>query len=246
MSDEGGGGGFAAEALGFALAQYLKLVGRTNRFVIEPSDLDSCLGAHHPAVVAMWHGQHIMLPFARASNMTRVLAMVSRHRDAGVQAIALRRLNILPVRGSGARGEKVREKGGAKALIALRRELDGGATVAMTADVPKVARVAGLGIVTLGRISGRPIVPVAVVTSRRLDFKSWDRASVGLPFGRGAIVVGEPIRVAPDAGAAALEAARLAVQDGLDAVHARAYGLVGGVDPGAGLRPAPGASLRPA
>jgi hypothetical protein len=108
----------------------------------------------------------------------------------------------------------------------------------MTADVPKVARIAGLGIVTLGRISGRPIVPVAVVTSRRIDFNSWDRASIGLPFGRGAIVIGDSIHVAPDADAQAMERARLAVQDGLDSVHARAYALVGDVDPGRELRPA--------
>jgi lysophospholipid acyltransferase (LPLAT)-like uncharacterized protein len=41
---------------------------------------------------------------------------------------------------------------------------------AMTADMPKRARTAGLGIVTLARLSGRPIVPTAVVTSRRLQF----------------------------------------------------------------------------
>ena len=185
----------------------------------------------------MWHGQHIMLPYARAPSMKHVCAMVSRHRDAGAQAVGLRRLGIEPIRGSGARDGRVHEKGGAKALIGLRKQLERGATVAMTADVPKVARIAGLGIVTLGRISGRPIVPIAVATSRRIDFKSWDRASVGLPFGRGAIVIGAPICVPADADAEALEAARLAVQDGLDAAHARAYARVGGVDPGSGLRP---------
>ena len=234
----GGSSGFAGEALGLALAGYLRLVQRLNRFVVEPSDLESSLGVHHPAVVAMWHGQHIMLPYARAPQMDKARAMVSRHGDADLQAVALRRLGVLPVRGSGAKGDRVREKGGARALIALRKELEMGATVAMTADVPKIARIAGLGIVTLGRISGRPIVPVAVVTSRRIDFKSWDRASIGLPFGRGAIVIGEPIRVAAKADAEAMEAARLAVQDGLDAAHARAYALIGDVDPGAHLRPA--------
>jgi lysophospholipid acyltransferase (LPLAT)-like uncharacterized protein len=238
MRDAGGSTSFAGEALGLALAGYLRLVQRLNRFVVEPSDLDSCLGMHHPAVVAMWHGQHIMLPFARAPLMDKVRAMVSRHGDADLQAVALRRLGILPVRGSGAKGDRIREKGGARALIALRKELELGATVAMTADVPKIARIAGLGIVTLGRISGRPIVPIAVVTSRRIDFRSWDRASLGLPFGRGAIIVGEPIHVAANADAAAMETARLAVQDGLDAAHARAYAIVGDVDPGASLRPA--------
>jgi len=232
----GGNAGFAEEALGWALAQWLRLVQRTNRFVVEPGDLASNLGAHHPAVVAMWHGQHAMIPFARTPQMTKACAMVSRHRDAGMQAVALRRLNVEPIRGSGAHGDKVREKGGARALIGLRKKLEEGATIAMTADVPKIARVAGLGIVTLARISARPIIPVAVVTSRRLDFKSWDRASLGLPFGRGAIVVGEPIHVAANANEQEMEAARLAVQNGLDEVHARAYARVGGADPGAGLR----------
>jgi lysophospholipid acyltransferase (LPLAT)-like uncharacterized protein len=236
MRGEGGDDGFAERALGFALAQYLKLARRLNRFVVEPPDLEAQAAQRLPAIIAMWHGQHLMMPFAMPPSLPRVHAMVSRHRDAGAQAAALRWFRIEPIRGSGARGERIREKGGAKALIELKRLLDGGATVAMTADVPKVARVAGLGIVTLGRLTGRPILPVAVAASRRITFRSWDRASLGLPFGRGAIVFGEPIFVPAGADAAAMEAARLAVQNGLDAVHARAYALVGGVDPGADLR----------
>jgi len=103
--------------------------------------------------------------------------------------------------------------------------------------VPKTARVAGLGIVTLARLSGRPIVPTAVATSRRFDFRTWDRASLGKPFGRGAIVIGDLIHVAADADDGQMEAARQAVERGLDAVHARAYALVGAQDPGARLRP---------
>jgi lysophospholipid acyltransferase (LPLAT)-like uncharacterized protein len=118
----------------------------------------------------------------------------------------------------------------------MLRALEGGEMVVMTADVPKIARVCGEGIVTLARLSGRPIVPVAVVTSRRIDFKSWDRASVGLPFGRGAMVLGEPIFVAREAGDADLAAARRRVEDELDRVHARAYALIGATDPGAALK----------
>ena len=209
---------------------------RVNRFVVEPDDLEALAVRHHPAIIAMWHGQHLMMPFARHPSVPRVYAMVSRHRDAGAQAHALRWFRIEPVRGSGAHGERVREKGGARALIELKRLLDGGATVAMTADVPKIARVAGAGVVTLARLTGRPILPIAVATSRRFDFQSWDRASLGKPFGRGAIVFGEPILVAADADAEGLEAARRQVEAGLDGAHARAYALVGAADPGAGLR----------
>ncbi len=106
----------------------------------------------------------------------------------------------------------------------------------MTADVPKVSRVCGLGIVTLAQISGRPIVPVAVVTSRRIDFSSWDRASLGLPFGRGAMVLGEPIHVPRDAERGRARRGAPCRRAGLDAVHERAYALVGARDPGAKKR----------
>ena len=107
----------------------------------------------------------------------------------------------------------------------------------MTADIPKISRVCGLGIVTLAQLSGRPIVPVAVVTSRRIDFNSWDRASIGLPFGRGAIVLGEPVSVPREADEPALERLRQGVERELDRVHERAYALVGSRDPGAKTSP---------
>ena len=46
------------------------------------------------------------------------------------------------------------------------RALEDGYNVALTADVPKRSRVAGLGIIMLARESGRPIMPFAMATSR--------------------------------------------------------------------------------
>ncbi|MBV8471988.1 MAG: lysophospholipid acyltransferase family protein [Hyphomicrobiales bacterium] len=227
---------FAQEALGFLLAYYLKLVRRTNRFAREPADIDAMISGEAPVIVAMWHGQHLMVSFAWPKTITRMAALISRSVDGGAQAAALRRLGVQPVRGSAGRAERARRKGGAPALRELLRQLDSGASVALTADAAKRARVAGLGIVTLARLSGRPIVPTAVTVSRRFDFNSWDKASLGKPFGRGAIVVGDPIRVPADADDEAMEAARRAVEDGLDEVHARAYAMVGARDPGAGMR----------
>ena len=227
---------YGQEALGFLLASYLRLVKRTSNFVSDPADLEPVFRRETPAIGAMWHGQHLMLSFSWPQAIARVAALISRSGDGSMQAAALRRLGVIPVRGSGGRPGRVQRKGGAPALRGLLRALEGGASVAMTADVAKVARVAGLGIVMLARLSGRPILPIAVVAKRRIDFKSWDRASIGLPFNRCAIVIGDPIRVAPDADDAAMEAARRAVEEGLDAVHARAYAMVGSRDPGAGLR----------
>ena len=186
----------------------------------------------------MWHGQHLMLSFSWPDAIARVAALISRSRDGGMQAAALRRLGVIPVRGSGGarrpRSAQGRRAGAASDCCA---QLEDGATVAMTADVPKSRASRAWGSSRSARLSGRPILPMAVVASRRIDFKSWDRASIGLPFGRGAIVIGDPIRVPADAdddGDGGGAAARS--QDGLDAVHARAYAMVGARDPGAGLR----------
>ena len=224
------------EALGLGFALYLGLVRRTNRFLREPVDLEARIAGETPVIVAMWHGQHMMMTYAWPKSIERVGALISRHADAGAQAVALRWLGVIPVRGSGGRAEKSREKGGARAAISLKRLLDQGVAIVMTADVPKIPRQAGLGIVTLARISGRPIAPTAVTTSRRIDFDSWDKASIGKPFGRGAIIIGDLIHVPPDADAELMETLRRRVEEGLDEVHRRAYALVGATDPGAGLR----------
>jgi hypothetical protein len=225
------------EAAGALAAAYLGLVRRTNRFVVEPADFESRVGPDLPVIAAMWHGQHFMTHFAWPKG-AKVAALISRHGDAELNAIALKHLGVIPIRGSGGRAAKMVKRGGFAALREMLRALADGVTIVMTADVPKIARVAGPGVVTLAQHSGRPIYPVAVVTSRRFDFKSWDRASLGKPFGRGAIVVGDPIRVPREADAAQLETLRLAVQDGLDRAYARAYALVGSEDPGRGLRAA--------
>jgi lysophospholipid acyltransferase (LPLAT)-like uncharacterized protein len=167
----------------------------------------------------------------------RVAALISRHGDGEINAALLERLGVTAIRGSGGSPDKMRKRGGVAALREMLRALADGMTVVLTADVPKTARVAGPGVVALAQMSGRPIYPVAVVTSRRIDFNTWDRASLGLPFSRGAIVLGSPIEVAAEADADAREAARRAVEAGLDEVHRRAYALVGARDPGAVRRP---------
>ena len=218
-----------------AATGYLRLVRATNSFVQEPPRFVDSIAGELPVIVAMWHGQHFMIHYAWPAG-ARVSALISRHKDAELNAMVLQRFGVRPIRGSGGRAEKARRRGGMSALLDMVRALKGGETVVMTADVPKVSRKAGLGIVTLARLSGRPIYPLAVVTSRRFEFRSWDRASLGKPFGHGAMVLGSPVRVPPNADAEALEAARRSVERELDAVHARAYALVGGTDPGAGPR----------
>lgn len=228
---------FVQEILGFVAAMYLGLVRATTRFTLEPQDFPANIGPSLPVIAAMWHGQHFMVHFAWPKG-SRVAALISRHQDGEINAIVLRRLGVVAVRGSGGTAAKMRKRGGVAALREMLRELAQGASVVLTADVPKVARQAGAGIVALAQMSGRPIHPIAVVVCRRVDFKSWDRASFPLPFGRGAMVLGPAIHVDRHASPQDLEMARQNVETGLDAAHARAYGMIGQHDPGHGLNKA--------
>ena len=97
----------------------------------------------------------------------------------------------------------------------------------MTADVPKISRVAGMGVIKLAQHSGRPIYPVAIATSRRIELDNWDRSAVNLPFSRVALVTrGEGIHVPRDASAADLEASRQFVEQELNRLTQRAYDIV--------------------
>src|SRR5690606_4112157 len=157
----------------------------------------------------------------------RVHSMVARHGDAELIGQVLEHFGMDMIRGAGA-GTRRRNRGGAYALRAALRALKRGDCVAMTADVPPgPARIAGQGIVTLARLSGRPILPAAVATSRYRSFNTWSRMTLNLPFGKLAVVAGKPIYIGPEEDEESLEEARLAVQAGLNAVTARAYELAG-------------------
>ncbi|MDN5927860.1 MAG: lysophospholipid acyltransferase family protein [Hyphomicrobiales bacterium] len=207
-----------------------RLVYWTNPLAEGSDDTAQKLTQYMPAILTQWHGQHLLSTFDRPRHIP-VSVMLSRSADAELNALMMERNGFRTVRGSGGRdGSASANKGGARALIALKKSLDAGSTVAMIADIPHgTPRQAGMGIITLARISGRPILPVAYATSRRkvLD-KTWDKTTVNLPFGHRAVVFGEPVYVGRDADEAELEEKRRAVTAGLNAANAKAYALVDG------------------
>jgi len=215
------------KSLGVTAAEYLRFVRITSRFGIDPVDIYERVRPELPAIVAMWHGQHFMMPFFKRQEH-KVKVLISRHRDGEINAIAAERLGVEAIRGSGTSGRDFVKKGGVSGFKQMLDALSHGYNVALTADIPKVSRVAGRGIAQLARASGRPIFPVAVATSRRIQLHNWDRSVINLPFGRFAIAVGEPVRVATDADDMALEEARRLVETGLNRTTERAYAIAEG------------------
>jgi lysophospholipid acyltransferase (LPLAT)-like uncharacterized protein len=218
---------FVQRMIGNALACYLQMVRSTSTFVLDPPDFFDAIRPDLPVICAMWHGQHFLLPFARPPGH-EARAMISKSADGEINAIAAERLGMGAIRASGAhKPHQVAKRGGARGFIEALRALRDGASVSITADVPKISRVAGPGIVQLAARSGRPILPLAAATRWHVTLGSWDRATINLPFSTMSIATGPLIHVPQDADEAQIEAARLEVEAAMNAVTERAYELVG-------------------
>ena len=227
-------------AAGRGMARLINLVERTSRIVSEPAGLKARLAVAHPIILATWHGQFMMTVHLKPAGVN-VAAMVARHGDAELIGEAMSAFGVELIRGAGA-GERKKDRGGAHALRAAVAALAGEAgrepsSLVMTADVPPgPARRAGEGIITIARMSGCPIVPVAAATTRYKAFKTWSRMTINLPYSTLAFAAGDPIHVPRDADAATLERLRMELETSLNAATARAYALAG-ADPASATPP---------
>ena len=220
-------GSWFQRGIGFLAAEYLKFVWRTNRFTLDPPGLYERVERQLPAIFAFWHGQHFMTPFIKTKDSHVAKVLVSLHPDGEYNAIAAERLGIGTIRGSGDHGSGFHRKGGISAYREMVRALEENYNVAMTADVPKRSRIVGIGIIMLARESGRPIMPFAMATSRYIRLNNWDRTTINLPFGRGALIGVEEVYVPSDADAEKMEELRLKLEAILNEATRRAYAMVG-------------------
>jgi 3-deoxy-D-manno-octulosonic-acid transferase len=217
-------------AIGRLLARYVRFVGASSHQTAEMTERFEEHAHHHPCVITMWHGQFMLLPLARVTDIG-VDIMLARHGDAEVMGAVLREFGMGLIRGAGAGGRR-KDRGGVHAFRAAVQSLREGRSVGMTADVPGgEPRRAGLGVVMIARASGRPIVPMAIATSRYLALNTWSRMTINLPWSNMGFAIGEPVHVPRDAGDEELEVCRQAVERSLNAATALAYARAG-ADPG--------------
>jgi lysophospholipid acyltransferase (LPLAT)-like uncharacterized protein len=184
--------------LAYLLGLYLWFALRTTRWRVEGAEHLAAHAQGPPFVTAFWHER---LPLMTAGCLharrmpewrargSRFYVLVSRHRDGRFIGIVLRRFDVDVVLGSSSRG-------GAASLRELLGLLAQGHHVVITPDGPRgPARQAAAGVAHIAALSGSPVLPCAAQTSRRWVLKTWDRMVVPKPFGRGVLVLGEPIRV---------------------------------------------------
>jgi len=183
------------------------------------------------AIGCIWHGRfpliHKMWRFGPGVPKGKML--ISQSREGGIVAHTSRTVGAEVIRGSAAK-EGRRSKGGVGAMLEMARHLEDGGAIGMTPDGPKGPRMrARRGPVTLAKISGATLIPLAWATSNRIVVKkSWDQFVFPLPFGRGALIWGNPIAPpSPDAGDEEIERVRLALEDEMNRIAAEADRIAG-------------------
>jgi len=167
------------------------LIARTVRLKVEGFDhLMDYLSSGRGLVLAVWHGRSLLpIYYCRGRG---IWAIISLSRDGEMQNRIVSRYGYRTIRGSSGRQ-------GARAFLQSVKRIREGGTLAVTPDGPKGPdRQVQEGTILLAQRSGCPILPIGASARPRKLLGSWDSYMVPCPFGRGAVVFGEPIHVPPD------------------------------------------------
>lgn len=204
-------------------ALYIFLVQVTTRWKIEGADIPQAFWERNESfLLAVWHGRLLMV----APNWPRekpISALISKHQDGELIARTVSWFGFNSVRGSSGR-----DGDGAIALRQVVNELKKGTYIVFTPDGPHGPHMrASDGVVTAARLSGAAVVPFATSSKRRKLLNSWDRFLIPLPFTRGAIVWGEPIKISRNASKSEVEDAKQNIERSISNVTERADLLLG-------------------
>ncbi len=207
-------------------AKYILLVWKTGKWDIRGEEhCQKLYDANQTGILGFWHNRLFMMPMCwRRPRPVHML--ISAHRDGELMAKAIKYLGVESIVGSSAKNGQT--KGGAVAFRAMLRALKSNEWVGITPDGPRGPRMhAKDGIITLARMSGSPIMPLALSVQRAKHLNSWDRFLFPAPFSKGVLIWGQPFYVDRDLSDDALEGKRRELEVILNELTAEADKAVG-------------------
>lgn len=210
-------------------AAYAKLTLATLRWTREGHDIAQGHWAKGGGVIlCLWH-HNIPLgpatwPASEGAQDLRIL--ISQSKDGEFITQVMERLGFGAIRGSSKKkSDAAKNKNGEQAFREMVRYVRDGNAVAVTPDGPRgPAEIMQKGVVALARATGAPVLMVGLAAAPAWRLNTWDRTVTPKPFGRAAMVWGEPLHAGRDDDADALAADWTAR---LRALDARANALVG-------------------
>ena len=151
-------------------------------------------------IALVWHSRFMMLTSAWKKQYQTPYVLISRSRDGDIVAHASHFLGLKTIRGSTKKAAKgnsaAKAKGGAKASLDIVTALENNGCIVVTPDGPRGPRQRlGDGPLRLARLTGAPLMPCTFAVKNRKLFNSWDRLVLPLPFGKGKIIWGTPVRL---------------------------------------------------
>lgn len=163
---------------------------------------DQFLRRGEPIIFAGFHQGMLYLPFHFRDRDGVV--MVSASRDGDLIAHTMAIFGLRSARGSS-------RHGGDEALQAMIAEVNRSrCSAGVIVDGPRgPAGVAKRGVILLARDTGLPIVPGNWWARPHIEFGSWDRTIVPLPFARMVFAFEPAMHVPPDADEAMVESLRV-------------------------------------
>jgi lysophospholipid acyltransferase (LPLAT)-like uncharacterized protein len=147
--------------------------------------------------------------------------MVSRDPRGDCVALLCQWLGFEIIRGDA-------EHGGWRALIEIANGVHNGAVALISPDGGGPPFVTRVGAIALASAAQVPLIPVgADCRPSVFERHKWDKARNPLPYGRIAVVCGEPLLFPSFKDAGAVEGARLQLQAELDRTAAEARSVLG-------------------
>jgi lysophospholipid acyltransferase (LPLAT)-like uncharacterized protein len=200
-------------------APLIALLGRTYRWRAEGDEhYQAVLASGRRPIMAFWHGR--IMPATLFFAHRGIVVITSANFDGEWIGRIIERFGYGMARGSTSRGAT-------RALVQLRKLMADGKPTAFTLDGPRgPAKQAQAGAVFLAKITGNPILPFHIESSRHWTLRSWDRTQIPKPFADLAIAIGAPFEVAPDVDDAGLEARRQALEATLADLEARTIAML--------------------
>jgi lysophospholipid acyltransferase (LPLAT)-like uncharacterized protein len=178
----------------------ISLIGPTLRYSISweepPTPPDATY--EKPVIYSFWH--RAVFASAWLWRRTGIAVMVSRSFDGEYIARTIEKLGFVAVRGSSSRG-------GAKALLGLKNQLEQGNLVAFTIDGPRGPKyVAKPGPVLLSRASALPMAAFYIALSNAWVLNTWDALMIPKPFSKALVRFSTKMRVPAEAADAEMDA----------------------------------------
>jgi len=174
-------------------------------------------------VLAIWHDSapSLLVALAKRKPRAEVAIMVATEPRGDSLSILCRLLGLRVIRGDW-------EHHGWRSVTRLANQISAGACAVITPDGGAPRRLARPGALVLAAAAGVPLIPIGADCHPALrEPHKWDQPRNPLPFGHIAICIDPELKIDDFPDAAALESARLRLEQALNASSDRARNALG-------------------